>query len=96
MYNDLNINKNNPYNLRGQHMSSTLENLQQSYNSFVKQMETSDFSNSPQRYIIERNLVSALKDESIKSKNEVLEKKYTEKLNYINTKLDEFGIKISD
>lgn len=96
MYN-INVNPKADLNFKGKIMpSDELKSLHQSYEQFLKDMGKNDLSNSPQRYIVERNIVKTLRNEAVKFHDKQMLQYYNDRFDEITKKLDEFGIQISD
>ncbi len=94
--NGLSNNMIKKINKANENLPAALVKLEELYSDFIKQMEKSDFKNSPRRYIVELGYVKNLKksSESFKLSSEI--EKWTNKEKELCLKLDEFGIKIND
>lgn len=70
--------------------------MQKVYQDFVKQMEKSDFCNSPRRYIVELGYAKQLSNLADKYQIAAESEKWTSKISEIEQKLADFGVKIND
>lgn len=70
--------------------------MQKVYQNFVKQMEKSDFCNTPRRYIVELGYAKQLSNLADKYKIPVESEKWSSKIVEIEQKLADFGVKIND
>ena len=93
-FNNINFKNNINKESKTNNPNQGFKNLEFAYSKFNKSMETSDFKNSPRRYIVEHSLLKELIKSSKENNYQDKEAFYQSKFNEIVQKLDDFGIKI--
>lgn len=89
------FNAGNAMNNTSNNTSSNFSRLEKAYNDFCKDINKTDFANSPRRYMIENTLVKNLAISAKEHKLSIQEALYTKKAEEIANKLKEFGIEIN-
>ena len=72
------------------------QNLKNAYNDYCRSSDKSDYTNTVNRFVVERNLVKQLIDLASEAGNDFDVLVWNKKFDDINAKLKEFGIEIND